>query len=517
MTQTEAAAGKREWSYTQAFSGHPRGVYLIAVVEVWERFSFYGMRSLLVLFLIAPAATGGFGWSTGEALRFYGAYIALAYLAPIIGGYVADHYLGPRKALVWGAMLMCAGHFLMTGPVLFPWLIGAASGAPLLHYLHAEPGLTFGALTVTQDAGASLDVIIANARANDGVALSPEALQLSYLSISYSFYAAAGLIILGTGFFKPNTYAVLGRLYKDQDPQRENGVFLYQISVNLGAIFSALIAGTLGERYGWHYGFSAAGVGMAIGAIIFCWKQNQYLGEIDHTPPAKKYKAEAAAPVKMTAVERRRLMLIAVMGVFSGLYWLAAEQSGGSINIYALQSTDRDVFGFEIPATWFQSLNPFFVVLLTPLAMIVWHRLGTRVNQAQKFGIGFIFTAVGFFLMTGAFLQAASAPDGKSAALWLVGAYLFVTLGELCINSVGLNLVNTYAPMRMIGSVLAFWFLCTAIANYGSGLVGALTETIPDGAVFAGIAVVCLTASAALFVGSIWWSSFIHEGEGRRQ
>ena len=210
-------------------------------------------------------------------------------------------------------------------------------------------------------------------------------------------------------------------------------------------------------------------------------------------------------------------MLIAVMGVFSGLYWLAAEQSGGSINIYALQSTDRDVFGFEIPATWFQSLNPFFVVLLTPLAMIVWHRLGTRVNQAQKFGIGFIFTAVGFFLMTGAFLQAASAPDGKSAALWLVGAYLFVTLGELCINSVGLNLVNTYAPMRMIGSVLAFWFLCTAIANYGSGLVGALTETIPDGAVFAGIAVVCLTASAALFVGSIWWSSFIHEGEGRRQ
>ena len=508
MAAGQDMAGPKNMSLRRTFLGHPGGVYLIAAVEVWERFSFYGMRGLLVLFLIAPATQGGFGWGEGQALRFYGAYIGLAYAAPIIGGYLADHHLGPRRALFWGAMLMCAGHFLMTGPVLFPWLIGQLHGVPLHALLHSSPDLAMGALATTGEVAARLAAMARTA------GVSASALGAAYLSASYSFYLAVGLIVLGTGFFKPSTYAALGRLYAGDDPHRENGVFLYQIAVNLGAMFSALIAGTLGEKYGWHYGFSAAGVGMVIGALIYNWKQNTYLGRIPHMPPARAHRARHGRRADLSPAERRRLLMIAVMGIFSGLYWLAAEQSGGSINIYAAQHTDRAVLGFEIPATWFQSLNPFFIVVLTPPAMIVWLRLGRRVNQAQKFGIGFVLTAVGFGLMVGAFFEGLYAVDGRSAALWLVGAYLFVTLGELCINSVGLNFVNTYAPLRMVGIVLSFWFLCTAVANYGSGLVGSLTQSVPDGAVFGGIAFGCLCAAALLFIMSKSFSSWLEAPDG---
>ena len=496
------------------FRGHPAGVYLIAVVEVWERFSFYGMRALLVLFLIAPITSGGFGWTTVQALQFYGAYIALAYMTPIIGGYMADHLLGPRRSLLVGAILMCIGHFLMVGPVLFPWIIGFVSGYPLGEILHQLTSVPIGGLTITPEIRAALEAL-STARSVSGSQVDMKALELAYLSMGYSFYGAAGLIVLGTGFFKPSTYSVIGRLYKDDDPQRENGVFLYQVAVNTGAIFSALIAGTLGEKFGWHYGFSAAGVGMLVAAIIYTLRQQTYLGHIPHTPPARAYKRQQRERRGRSRVERDRLIVIGFMGVFSGLFWMAAEQSGGSISIYAAQQTDRDMMGFEIPATWFQSLNPFFVVLFTPLAMIIWTSAGRHINQAQKFGIGFIFTAIGFLMMVGAFWEASVASDGKSAALWLVAAYLFMTFGELCINSVGLNLVNTYAPVRMLGSVLALWFLCTALGNFLSGIVGSLTASYADGIVFGGIAAGCLGAAILLFTGSRWWSRFVHDHEGR--
>ncbi|MEM6581323.1 MAG: peptide MFS transporter [Pseudomonadota bacterium] len=514
MTSTQTVDYEsRAGGFRTAFFGHPRGVYLIAAVEVWERFSFYGMRGLLVLFLVAPVAAGGFGWSAGEALTFYGSYIALAYATPIVGGYIADHFTGPRRALIVGAILMSLGHFLMAGPVLFPWLLGVVSGQPLLKYLQDQSALPLGKLVLGSDELNLLQSTLEDAPAAFE-SISVNMLTLAYQSVGYSFYAATGLIILGTGFFKPNSYALLGRLYADDHPQRENGVFLFQIAVNLGAVFSGLIAGTVGEKFGWHLGFTVAGFGMLIGAVIFVSLQQRYVGSVPHTPPAKLYKTVSSEGT-LTATERRRLWVIATMALFSALYWLAAEQYGGLINLYAQQSTDRMVAGFEIPATWFLSLNPFFIVTLTPLAMVLWSGVGRRVTPPGKFAYGFVMTAVGFLLMVLAFEEMAASTDQKSSALWLVGAYLFVTLGELCILSIGTNMVNTYAPLRMIGSVLAFWFLCTALGNYGSGLVGAMTESLPDGVIFAGIAVTCLLAAALLCIGTRWWSTLMHDNEIR--
>ena len=502
--------GARAGGFRRVFSGHPRGVYLIAVVEVWERFSFYGMRGLLVLFLVAPVMSGGFSWSAGEALRFYGAYIALAYAAPIVGGYIADHFTGPRRALMIGAVLMCIGHLMMAGPVFFPMLIETMTGEHVYDLLYKQSDLSLGHMVLgTADAALLADLV-----ANSGGTVSAGVAELAYWSVSYSFLAATGLIILGTGFFKPNSYAALGRLYRDDDPQRENGVFIFQLSVNLGAIFSGLVAGTIGERFGWHLGFSVAGVGMLVGLIIFAALQNRYLGQIPHTPPARTYHGQTKKE-PLSGLERQRLIAIAFLGIISALYWLAAEQYGGLMNIYAKESTDRIVAGFEVPATWFLSLNPFFIVALTPLAMIVWASLGRQINAPQKFAIGFIMTAIGFILMVLAFQEASAAPDGKSAALWLVGAYLFVTLGELCILSIGMNMVNTYAPLRMLSSVLAFWFLCTALGNYGSGLVGSLTETLPNDIIFSGIAAACLVAAVILLFSARWWSTMVREDEVR--
>ena len=516
MSEAASAGAPGRFKLRDVFFGHPKGVYLIAVVEVWERFSFYGMRGLLVLYLTASVSSHGFGWSAGEALRFYGSYIALAYAAPILGGVIADRYIGPRRALIVGAVLMSLGHFLMAGPALFPWLIGVIGNAPMAALLYDQDYLSLGRLTLTPDSAAALEQIMIEAKASHGGEISAQALQLAYLSTGYSFYAATGLIILGTGFFKPSSYALLGRLYPDTDNRRENGVFLFQIAVNLGAVLAGIIAGGVGEVYGWHYGFSIAGVGMVVGGTIYALLQNRYLGSIPHTPPSILYPREkSGAP--LSDVERKRLAVIAAMGLFSALYWLAAEQYGGLINLYAKDSTDRVVLGFEIPATWFQSLNPFFIVTLTPLAMILWSTKGRRVSPPQKFAYGFIMTAIGFVLMVFAFEEAASSPDQRSSALWLVGAYLFVTLGELCILSIGTNMVNTYAPLRMISSALAFWFLCTALGNYGSGVVGALTETQSDGDIFAGIAIACLVAALALFLGSRWWRRLMHEGEARER
>lgn len=493
------------------FLGHPKGVYVIASVEVWERFSFYGMRALLVLYLTAAVSNHGFGWSAGEALRFYGSYIALAYASPILGGFIADRYTGPRRALMIGSILMIIGHFLMTGPALVPWLIGVMNDAPVAALLYGQDAVPLGRLALTPQSVAGL-----RALASEAGDISVNAIQAAYLSTGYTFYLATGLIVLGTGFFKPSSYALLGRLYADTDARRENGVFLFQIAVNLGAVLAGIIAGGIGEVYGWHYGFSVAGLGMLVGALIFVLFQNSHLGSVPHTPPARLY-VEPGEKIDLSKTERSRLVIIAIMGMFSALYWLAAEQYGGLINLYAQNSTDRVVLGFEIPATWFQSLNAFFIVTLTPFAMVLWSTKGRHLSPPQKFAIGFIMTAIGFALMVLAFEEAAAAIDQRSSALWLVGAYLFVTLGELCILSIGANMVNTYAPLRMIGLVLAFWFLCTALGNYGSGLVGTLTETIPDGTIFSGIAFACLIASAMLFTGARWWSRFMNDAEIRRQ
>ncbi|MEM8988361.1 MAG: peptide MFS transporter [Pseudomonadota bacterium] len=501
----------------EVFAGHPKGVYLIAVVEVWERFSFYGMRGLLVLFLTAAVMNGGFGWSPGQALRFYGAYISLVYVAAIVGGYLADNFIGPRRSLVIGALLMSVGHFLMAGPVAFPWLIGQIYQEPVLSVLHSQSVMPLGGLSLSAEQMIMLQGVLADAKAASGYDVSMAAASFGYLSMSYSFYAATGLIILGTGFFKPSSYALLGRLYKDTDPRRENGVFLFQIAVNFGAVTAGLVAGGIGETYGWHLGFTVAGVGMVIGTIIYMGFQNRYLGSIPHTPPAKIYKKQSTERIPLSDVEKNRLTVIALMGLISALYWLAAEQYGGLLNLYAEGKTDRMVGAFEIPATWFQSLNPFFIVALTPAAMIIWSGVGRHITPPTKFAFGFVFTAVGFFLMAGAFQEAATSVDQRSSALWLVGAYLFVTLGELCILSIGMNMVNSLAPLRMLSSVLAFWFLCTALGNYGSGVVGAMTETLPDIVIFLGIAAACLAAAAVLFVGARWWSRFVHADEARTQ
>lgn len=516
MTALEKRQSHQPFTFGQVLFGHPRGVYLIAVVEIWERFSFYGMRGLLVLFLVVAPQQGGFGWSNGEALAFYGSYIGLAYVTPIIGGYVADNYIGPRHALVIGAVLMSIGHLSMLGIIAMPWIIGEITEAPIEDLLYQQDSLALGAIMLTADNQQLLAQIVDAFNVRHGSEISPLTAQLAYLSISYSFFAAVALIVIGTGFFKPNSYALLGKLYSDDDSRRENGVYLFQMAINLGAVFSGLVIGTVGEKFGWHLGFSIAGVGMVIGTIIYMLMQKRFLGHIDHTPPARVYKQRAVTK-SLSEVEKHRLLAIVGMGLFSALYWMAAEQYGGLINLYTQQSTERIIAGFEIPATWFLSLNPFFIVVLTPVAMLIWAALGTRINPPQKFAVGFFMTAIGFVLMVLAFNEASAAVNQKSSMLWLIGAYFFVTVGELCILSIGGNVVNTYAPLRMIGSILAFWFLCIAAGNFISGQVGALTEHISNGVIFSGIAAVCFIAAMTLLLIAGWWDKLIHAGEVRTQ
>lgn len=454
-----------------SFFGHPKGLSTLFFTEMWERFSFYGLRPLLVLFMAAAVINGGWGWDRGEASAIVGIYAAMVYLASLPGGWIADKWLGLRKATLYGGALISLGHITI-GVSGF-----VASKVPLFL------GLIF--------------------------------------------------IVLGTGLLKPNISAMVGDLYPEGGARKDAGFSIFYMGINLGAMIGQLITGFLGERIGWHWGFGAAGVAMILGLVQFYLMAPKTLGDIGlepskHPDPAVQarqvstVKIATAAGLALLAVvfvlvatgtvpfnaevfgtylayfligigfvyfayllllgglnagEKKRVLVIAVLFIFAAIFWSAFEQTPTALNLFAQDFTERQMGSFLIPATWFQSVNSFWIIILAPIIAAFWTYLGRKnVNLSSpiKFAIGLGFSALAFIVMIFAsyIVVGGGSVATKVSPLWLVTFYLFLTLGELFVSPVGLSSMTTLSPKRYVGQMMGIWFLASSVGNLIGGLVG---------------------------------------------
>ena len=442
-----------------AFFGHPKGLFVCFATELWERFSFYGMKYLLLLYL-----TKYHLFSDGAGLEVLGGYAALVYAMPVIGGLLADRYLGMRKAVIFGGLLLVLGH------------LGMAFEGEQARMVAGE---------VVQD---------------------KQALQV--------FYASLALIVIGVGFLKPNISTIVGQLYSKEDPRRDAGFTIFYMGINLGSFVATLLCGYLGETYGWSYGFGAAGIGMLLGLITFVRGQ-KYLRGLAEPPSDERLKETLFAglsreraiylgAVLAVAVvwqmlqfhgavgtllntlsfivlaglawfittqcdsdERSRMIVLIVLTLSSVVFWALFEQSAASMTLFADRVMDRNLLGMELTAAQFGSLNAFFIFLFAPVFALLWVFLGKRGMEPStpvKFALGIMQAGLGF----GALVIGASMPDdsGRVAAIWMVLAYLLHTTGELCLSPVGLSAVTKLAVHRVVGVMMGAWFLATAYSEF---------------------------------------------------
>ncbi|EHH0801208.1 peptide MFS transporter [Vibrio vulnificus] len=439
------------------YFGHPRGLFLLFGTELWERFSYYAMRAILVLYLTDTTINGGLGWSTKDALDLYGTYTGLVYITPLIGGYLADNYLGQRRSILTGGALMAIGQFTL--------------------------------------------------------ALPADALGLGSL---HTFYLGLALLIAGNGLFKPNISTMVGDLYQEGDNRRDGAFTIFYMGINLGALIAGVVSGSVTTEFGWKAGFVAAGIGMLISLVMQMALAQSWLGDIGREPAAKRDLAikKSAQKEALTKEEVDRIKVILVMSLFTIVFWAGFEQAGGLMNIYTQQYTDRMIGSFEIPAAWFQSLNPFFIITLAPALAVLWVKLGKREpNSPVKFALAMFFLALGFLCMVGAVVEQSGDTSVKTSMLWLVGAFFFHTLGELCLSPIGLSLVTKLAPLRLASLMMGAWFGCNAIANYVAGYVGSHVGELGAMAIFSGIAVTATVSGVILLLFSNQLVRWMHGAE----
>ncbi len=409
--------------------GHPRGLYVLFLTEMWERFSYYGMRALLVLFLVSSVKgeNPGFGWTSSEALKLYGIYTFLVYLSSIPGGILADRYIGQKKAVILGGLLLVAGHSI-----------------------------------------------------------------LAFQSL-WTFYIGLGLIIAGVGCLKPNISTMVGGLYPKGDDRRDKGFTIFYIGINVGAFLAGIIIGYVGETMGWHYGFGLAGIGMAIGLVNFLTGQ-KYLQGVGEATGALSVQDQAIKNKPLTKIEKDRILVMLISFLMIIVFWGAFEQAGGLMNLYASEKTNR-IIGFlnwTVPATWFQSVNSFFIITLgIPIAAFWynWKRKGKEASSIFKMAIGLIIMGWGFLFMSAASIQYSN--NGASAMYWLVLAYLFHTVGELCASPVALSYITKLAPFKYASIMMGVFFAATGLGNYVAGWVGVWSQTAGELQIFTGIAIFC--------------------------
>jgi len=415
--------------------GHPVGLYILFFTEMWERFSYYGMRAILVLYLVAKTTEDnpGLGWSNGEALALYGWYTMLVYVASIPGGWIADKFLGQKKSVLVGGILLVIGHSVLA------------------------------------------------------------------IEQMWAFYSGLGFIIAGVGMLKPNISTMVGGLYKQGDIRRDKGFTIFYIGINVGAFLSSLIVGTVGEVYGWHYGFGLAGIGMALGLIQYLVGQ-KYLKRVGNFLGTSEVASEKEALDKpLTKIEKDRIVVLFISFMLVIVFWGAFEQAGGLMNIYASEKTNRFLsfslpfIGNEIPASWFQSLNAMFIIFLGTSVAGYWARRklkGKLSTGLFKMILGLIIMGTGFFFMSAAAGEYNS--DGSSAMYWLVLAYLFHTVGELCISPVALSYITKLAPLKYASFMMGIYFAMTGLGNKVAGLLGESASEFGEFSVFTGIAVFCI-------------------------
>lgn len=406
--------------------GHPKGLYLLFTVEMWERFSYYGMRAIFILYLtkallIDAKAAGG----------IFGTYTSLVYLTPLLGGFIADRYWGNRRAILVGGILMAIAQFLMF-----------FSASAYEHTASAIPLM----------------------------------------------YVALGFLILGNGFFKPNISSMVGSLYPKGDSRIDSAYTIFYMGINAGALVAPLVCGGLGDTGAaadFKYGFLAAGIGMVIGTIIMLSYQKKYLITPDGEPIGMKpsfYKQERAnAGIEepetkgLTKVETQRIFAIFIITAFVIAFWAAFEQAGASLTIFADQNTDRGLFGWTVPASFFQSINPIFIVAFAPLFSVLWSSLsrkGKEPSSPMKMVWGLAILALGYVLI--AFSVKGLGMEEKISMFFLIGMYFLHTCGELAISPVGLSVVNKLSPKRFASMMMAVFFLSSVVGNFTAGLFSGL-------------------------------------------
>ncbi|ELR63744.1 Di-/tripeptide transporter [Photobacterium marinum] len=438
--------------------GHPKGLFLLFGTELWERFSYYAMRAILVLYLTDKTINGGLGWSTQDALNLYGIYTGLVYITPLIGGWIADNFLGQRRSIIIGGILMALGQFTLALP---------------------------------------------------NSMVDPHAVT--------AFYLGLGLLIVGNGMFKPNISTMVGDLYEEGDNRRDGAFTIFYMGINLGSLLAGIIAGTASATYGWKAGFLTAGIGMLLSLVVQLFFAERLLGDIGKVPAAKRAAEMNKSGKKepLTKEERDRMKVIMIMGTFVVIFWAGFEQAGGLMNIFSQEYTDRMIGSFEVPAAWFQSLNPFFVITLAPVIASIWVKLGPKEPSSPiKFAFGLFFLAAGFLCMIGAVLQQGGDVTVKTSMMWLVGAYFFHTLGELCLSPIGLSMVTKLAPLRLASLMMGVWFGFNAVANYVAGIIGAQVGEAGPMAIFSGIAVAATIAGVLLVLCSNQLIRWMHGAEG---
>lgn len=371
---------------------------------MWERFSYYGMRSLLVYYMIKHLR-----FSQEQSSHIYGLYTGFVYFTPLFGGLLADRFLGQRRTVILGAALMAAGHFLMAFESLF--------------------------------------------------------------------YPALIFLILGNGAFKPNISTQVGALYPPGDHRRDRAFSIFYMGINLGAFFSPLVCGTLGEKVGFHWGFAAAGIGMATGLVV-------YLSGQKHLAPdlvtQKKASGRQKSSEPMTRDDRLKIFAIFVMMTLCIVFWSVYEQQGNTMALWADANTDRVILGWEMPASWFQSFNPLMIFVFVPLLNMVWarqDRQGKEPSSIAKMGIGCLLLAAAFLILIPPARGLAVHP--KAGLWWLTACTFVLTIGEVYLSPIGLSLVTKIAPARIVSMMMGVWFLSSFFGNYLSGYLGTFWEKMP--------------------------------------
>jgi POT family proton-dependent oligopeptide transporter len=440
---------------------HPKALFQLFMVELWERFSYYGMRALLILYLVSEvtADNPGFGIDKGRAYGIYAAYGALVYLTPLLGGLIADKILGIKNAIFWGAALMAAGQFTLS----------ASTGS---HFL---------------------------------------------------LYSGLALLVIGNGFFKPNISSLIGRLYPAGDPRRDGAFTIFYMGINIGAFLTPLTCGTVGELEGWHYGFLLAGIGMVAGFIIFWFaaRSGEFgthadqpatlpeVGGFRLTPNLIYALTIAFLPVlaglmiqndimdvllgtiglsmvafmlwlssRYEKVERERIWVIVLLLFFTTVFWTFFELAGSALNVFTDENVAKEIWGIPLTTTSFQSFNPFFIMLFAPIFAWMWVQMSRRNLEPSapvKFAWGLLLLAAGFFIIKAG---TPFAVEGMMPAIFMVALYFLHTMGELSLSPVGLSLVTKMAPARLVGFMMGFWFLSSAIAHQAGKLIA--KETVAD-------------------------------------
>ena len=409
--------------------GHPKGLFVLFFTEMWERFSYYGMRAILVLYLVTQTtdANPGLGWTTAEALALYGWYTMLVYVASIPGGWIADRLIGQKKSVLIGGLTLCVGH---------------------------------GILAVEQ---------------------------------MWAFYSGLGLIIAGVGLLKPNISTMVGGLYKAGDTRRDRGFTIFYIGINIGAFLSSLIVGYIGEVHGWHYGFGLAGIGMLLGQIVYMAGQKHLIEVGNLLKDTANLEEKAKYNQPLTHIEKDRIKVLLLSFLIVIVFWGAFEQAGGLMNIYTLEKTNRVIAGMTIPASVFQSLNALFIILLGTTVAGYWVKRSSKNKEASslfKMGVGTMIMGLGFLFMTGAAAQFEA--NGSSAMYWLVFAYLFHTIGELCASPVALSFITKLAPVKYGSIMMGTYFAMTGFGNKLAGFLGESASELGEYVIFTGIAIFCV-------------------------